>query len=418
MTLEQQISSLNENVGNLIVAAEQLTSKVENKLQEYEVWKGTLNKTNPVVLRVGIDKEFKHPVDAAIHIAGHGLAGDVLWRIEIDPGIYDFPYRGSHEITFSYFKNVQLIGLGKNPDDTIFRYAGDEHHYMLIAERNSTMLVKNISFRGNFAFTADFVTRINNRSLRSGMAGGGLAHGILIRFQSSAVIDNCTFYRLWVVAHCHDGSKLDIFNVSGSEIQTGCYAIANSRIEMTRTVLSGFAPYGIGLGSFHCSSVFGYGVTFRNFSAGIQSHWNSDFHFHQTLDYAADGITPINVQNGLIENCVNGINVWFGSDGNAANLLIRNSSSHAIVVGQSSNVHAATNVTVDGADIGYYVIHSSALIANDSIARNCRNIAYFSSNKSELHANNTTKNLSGNATNYSPSGSGVLGNTDSLAYIS
>jgi hypothetical protein len=418
MTLEQQISSLNENVGNLIVAAEQLTEKVENKLQEYEIWKGTLNKANPVVLKVGRDKEFKHPVDAAICIANHGLAGDVIWRIEIDPGIYDFPYKGTHEVTFSYFKNVQVIGLGSNPDDTIFRYAGDEHRYMLIAERNSAMLVKNISFRGNFAFTADFITQISNRSLRSGMAGAGLAHGILARWQSSAVIDNCTFYRLWVVAHCHDGSKLDIFNVNGSELQTGCNATANSRIEMTRAIFSGFGPYGIGLGSFHCSSVFGNGVIFRNFSAGIYSNWNSDFHFNQTFDYAADGITPINVQNGLIENCVNGINAWFSSSGNATNLLIRNSSSHAIVVGQSSNVHVATNVIVDGADIGYYVIHSSALIANDSIARNCRGIGYFSANKSELHAANTIKNLFGNATNYSPSGSGILGNTDSLSYIS
>lgn len=418
MTLEQQISSLNENVGNLVVAAEQLTDKVENKLQEYEVWKGTLNKANPVILRVGSNKEFKHPVDAAARIANNGLAGDVFWRIEIDPGIYEFPYKGAHEIAFSYSKNVQVIGLGNNPDDTIFRYVGDEHHYMLIAERNSTMLVRNISLRGNFAFTADFVNRLNNRSLRWGMAGAGLAHGVLARWQSSAVIDNCTFYRLWAAAHCHDGSKLDIFNVSGSELQTGCFAVANSRIEMTRSTLSGFGPYGIGLGSFHCSSVFGWGVIFRNFCIGVQSNWNSDFHFHQALDYAADGITPVNVQNGLIENCVNGINVWFSSEGNTNNLLIRNSSSHALVVGQTSNVHAAYNVTVDGADIGYYVIHGSALIANSSVARNCRGIAYFSANKSELHAADTIRSLSGNATNYSPSGSGVLGNTDSLLYIS
>jgi hypothetical protein len=418
MTLEQQISSLNENVGNLVVAASQLTDKVENKLREYEVWKGTLNKANPVILKVGSDKEFKHPVDAATRIASHSLAGDVLWRIEIDPGIYEFPYKGFHEIAFSYSKNVHVIGLGNNPNDTIFRYVGDEHHYILIAERNSTMLVRNISLRGNFAFTADFVTRLNNRSLRSGMPGAGLAHGILARWQSSVIIDNCTFYRLWAAAHCHDGSKLDIFNVSGSELQTGCFAAASSRIEMTRVTLSGFGPYGVGLGSYHCSSVFGYGVIFRNFWAGVQANWNSDFHFHQTLDYAADGITPVNVQNGLIENCVNGINIWHYSGGNTANLLIRNSSSHAIVVGQSSNVHAATNVTVDGADIGYYVVHSSALIANDSIARNCRGVAYYSANKSELHAANTIKSLSGNVTNYSPSGSGVLGNTDSLAYIS
>lgn len=418
MSLEQQIASLNENVGSLISSTEKLTDKVENKLQEYENWKCTLVKPNPIILKVGADKEFKHPVDAAARVASSALVGYVLWRIEIDPGLYTFPYKGVHEVVFSYFKNVQVVGLGNAPGDTIFQYVGDEHRFMLIAERNSSMLVKNICFKGSFAFTPDFVTKLNNRTLRWGMPGAGLAHGVLARYQSSVTIDNCTFNRVWVVAHCHDNSKLDISNISATEIQTGVYAVANSRIEMSRSNLSGFGPYGIGMGSFHCSSLFGYGIILRNFWAGVQSNWNSDFHFHQALDYASDGVTPINIQNGFIENCVNGINAWFSSEGNTNNLLVRNSSSHAIVVGQSSNVHAASNVIVEGADVGYYVIHSSCLIANDSIARNCRGVAYLSSNKSELHAVNTSKNLSGNAGSYSPGGSGALGNTDSLIYFS
>lgn len=418
MSLEQQISSLNENVGNLISATEKLTNKVENKIQEYNDWKTTIIKPNPIVLKVGIDKEFRHPVDAAAKIASGAFAGDVLWRMEIDPGVYDFPYKGVHEVLFSYFKNVQVVGMGANPGDTAFRYVGDEHHYMLVAERNSAITVNNLSFRGNFAFTPDFVTKLNNRSLRWGMPGAGLAHGVLARYESSAVISNCTFNRVWAVAHCHDSSKLDISNISATEIQTGVYALGSSRIEMSRSNLSGFGAYGIGMGSFHCSSVFGYGIILRNFCIGVQANWNSDFHFHQALDYAADGVTPTNVQNGLIENCVNGINTWFYSGGNTANLSIRSSSSHAIVVGQSSNVHACTNVTVDGADIGYYAVHTSCLIANDSIARNCRGVAYYSSNKSEVHAANTSKNLSGNAAGYSPGSSSVLGNMDSVVYFS
>ncbi len=419
MSLEQQIASLNDNVGNLISASEKLAGKVENKLQEYENWKGTLIKPNPIVLKVGIDKEFKHPVDAAARVASSAFVGDVVWRIEIDPGIYSFPYKGIHEVMFSFFKNVQVVGLGNNPGDTVFQYVGDEHHFMLIAERNSNMYVRNISFRGNFAFTPDFVTKLSNRTLRWGVPGGGLAHGVLARYQSSCIIDTCTFNRVWGVAHCHDNSKLDIWNINASEIQTGVWAVASSRIEMLRSTLSGFGPYGIGMGSFHCSSIFGYGVTLRNLWAGIQSNWNSDFHFHQASDMAADGVTPINIQNGLIENCVNGINIWFYSGGNTANLLIKNSSSHALVVGQNSNVHANTNVTVDGADIGYYVIHGSGLIANDSTARNCRGVGYYSAHKSEMHAMNTSRNASGNAGgNYSPGGSYALGNTDSLIYFS
>ena len=110
MSLEQQISSLNENVGNLISATEKLTNKVENKIQEYNDWKTTIIKPNPIVLKVGIDKEFRHPVDAAAKIASGAFAGDVLWRMEIDPGVYDFPYKGVHEVLFSYFKNVQVVG--------------------------------------------------------------------------------------------------------------------------------------------------------------------------------------------------------------------------------------------------------------------------------------------------------------------
>ncbi len=425
MTLEQQISSINENIGNLIVATEQLTNKVENKLQEYEIWKGTLNKSNPVVLKVGSDKEFQHPVDAAIHIANHGLAGDVIWRIEIDPGIYDFPYHGIHELGFSFYKNVQIIGLSGNPSDTIFRYVGDNHRWMVYADKHSCIEIRNIGFKGSNPITPTFINQINNRILRDGMAGAGLAHGILVKYNSSGYVTNCSFNRLWHALHCHDNSKLDINNVNGSEIYGGAHAVANSRIEITRSTFTGIDRAGqwastswAGLGAFHNSEVFANGMTIRNFNAGLYCHWGSDFHLHKAFDYADDGITEINIKNSLIEDCYHGVHTWHKSDGNINNLLTRNIESYAIVCGQTSNVHAAYNVTVDGADIGFYVVHGSGLVANDSTARNCRNVAYYSANKSELHAINTSKNLSLNAINYSPNASSVLGNTDSLIYFS
>ena len=83
MTLEQQIALLNDNVGNLVSKSDQLTGTIEDRLQEYEEWKGTIHKPNPVILQVGADKEFTHPVDVATHIENNSLAGDILWKIEI-----------------------------------------------------------------------------------------------------------------------------------------------------------------------------------------------------------------------------------------------------------------------------------------------------------------------------------------------
>ena len=422
MSLEQQIASLNDNVGNLISASERLSGRVESKLQEYENWKGTLVKPNPIVLKVGIDKEFRHPVDAAARITNSAFVGDVFWKIEIDPGIYDFPYKGTHELCFSFFKNVHINGLTSNPGDTIFRYVGDEHHYMIIAHKNSYIEVRNIAFKGIIPITPSFITQINNRSLRWGMPGAGLAHGILARYNSSAYIENCSFNRIWIAGHCHDNSKLDIRNVIGTELNGGFFAVSNSRIEINRSSLSGIGASSptswMGLASFHCSSIFAFGVTCSAFNVGLYSHWNGDFHFHKAIDFAEDGVTEINIRNGLIENCWHGVHAWHNAVGNINNCLIRGSQSHAILCGQTSNVHASSNVTVDGADIGFFAIHSSALVANDSIARNCRGIAYHSAHKSEVHAANTSRNLSGNAVNYSPGSSHALGNTDSLLYFS
>ena len=52
MTLEQQIASLNDNVGNLVSKSDQLTGTIEDKLQEYEDWKKTIHKANPIILQV------------------------------------------------------------------------------------------------------------------------------------------------------------------------------------------------------------------------------------------------------------------------------------------------------------------------------------------------------------------------------
>ena len=425
MTLEQQIASLNDNVGNLVSKSDQLTSTIENKLAEYEDWKGTISKPNPVILQVGADKEFIHPVDAANHVNSHHLSGDVFWKIEIDPGTYEFPYQGIHEMKFSYHKNVQIIGTSENAGDVIFRYIGDEHHYMIIGERSTHIDVQNISFKGTNLITNLLISQIRDRTLRSGMAGGGLAQGILCRFSSSAYIENCDFNNLWHAIHCHDNCKMDIHNINGTQLYGGAHCTANSRIYIKRSflrgiggALSGSSSPWAALGAFHCSSIFCYGMECRDFHMGLYCHWGSDFHFHQAYDYDTDGVTKINIKNGHIENCYHAIHAWHYSGGNVNNALAKNIESNAITSGQSSNVHAHSNVTVDGANIGFYTIHSSCLIANSSTARNCRHTAYYSAHKSEMHAASTSSRLSGNAVNYSPGGSHALGNHDSYNYFS
>ena len=423
MTLEQQIASLNDNVGNLVSKSDQLTGTIEDKLQEYEDWKKTIHKANPIILQVGADKEFIHPVDAATHIANNNLAGNVVWKIEIDPGIYEFPYQGIHEMKFSYHKNVQIINKSGIPTDVIFRYVGDERHHMIIAERNSHVDIRNISFKGITQITGTFISQIKDKSLRSGMAGGGLAHGILARFNSSAYIENCNFNRLWHAVHCHDNCKIDIINITGTELYGGAHCTANSRLYIRRSSLRGVgagtgsnAPWAA-LGAFHCSTIFCYGIDARDFHMGLYCHWGSDFHFHQAFDYDTDGITKINIKEGYIENCYHALHIWHRSGGNINNALIKNMQSHAVLCGQSSNIHAHHNVRVDGAAIGFYVVHSACIIANSSSAKNCRHTAYYAYYKSELHASTTSAKLSGNNVNYSPGGSASLGNYDSYIYF-
>ena len=423
MTLEQQIALLNDNVGSLTLEARNLTDKVENKLAEYESWKNTIHTKNPVILQVGQSHKFKHPVEAALHIQDHQLSGDILFQIEIEAGLYEFPYKENHQLLFSNFKNVNIIGKGENPSDVIFRYIGDNHCYMILAEKNSSIEVKNISLQGNIPITTTFMKQIRTRALREGMAGGGLAHGIMASYNSYANVENCSFYRLWHALYCDNNSAMNINNVNGSELQGGAHARINSAININRSTFRGIVTgwqdaSWAGLGAFHGSSIFSYGVTCLDFWVGLYSHWNSDFHFHRAFDYDNDGVTQINIRDGLIENCYHAIHVWHHSGGNVNNSLMRNMRSHAVFCGQSSNMHACNNVIVEDADIGFHAIHSSCIVANDSIAKNCRNAGYSSFHKSEIHASGTKSRLSGNRINYSPGGSHALGNHDSYIYFS
>lgn len=426
MTLEQQVASLNDNVGNLVLKSAELTKSVEDKLQEYEDWKSSIRSDHPVILQIGPDKEFQHPVDAAKHIEENNrLTGDILWKLEIDPGTYEFPYQGIHGMTFSHNKNVQIIGISENISDVIFRYIGDQRLYMIIAERNSHIEIRNISFHGITQFTPTFVTQIYDRSLREGMAGGGLAHGILARYNSSTIIEDCNFYRMWRAIHCHDNCKMDIKNITGSELHGGVYADSNCRIYISRSSLQGVGVSNnpstsswAALAAYHASSIFCYGVDCRNFHLGLYAHWTSDFHFHRAYDYDTDGITQINIKDGHIENCYHGFHIWHASVGNINNTLIKSMQSHGIVSGQSSTIHAGVNVRVDGAEIGYYAIHQAIIAANNSSARNCRHTGYYSAHKSEVHANSTLTAAGGNKTNYSPGSSHSLGNYDAYIYRS
>jgi len=422
MTLEQQVATLNENVGNLATKSNDLTKSIEDKLQEYEDWKNSISSDNPVVLQVGIDKEFKHPIDAAKHIEENDrLTGDILWKLEIDPGIYEFPHQGIQSMTFSHNKNIQIIGNSDNISDVTFRYTGDEHRYMIIAERNSHIEVRNISFQGITQFTTTFVTQIYDRSLRSGMAGGGLAHGILARFNSSAIIKDCNFYRLWRAIHCHDNCRMEITNITVSEAHGGVYCNSNSKIHISRSSIQGVGVSNSAstsswsaLAAHHSSLIFSYGVDCRNFHMGLYCHWSSDFHFHRSYDYDSDGITQINIKDGHVENCYHAFHVAHSSSGNINNTLIKGMQSHGIIATQASNLHAANNVRVDGAEIGYYALHQSTIQANDSSAKNCRSSGYHSRHKSELHAHRVS--VGGNAINYTPSGASSLGNYDAYIY--
>ena len=426
MTLEQQVASLNDNVGNLVLKSNELTKSIEDKLKEYEDWKNSISSDNPVILQIGPDKEFKHPVDAAKHIEENDrLTGDILWKLKIDIGIYEFPYQGIHSLTFSHNKNVQIIGNSENISDVVFRYIGNERLYMIIAERNSHIEVRNISFTGITQFTSTFVIQIHDKSLREGMAGGGLAHGILARYNSSAIIEDCNFYRLWRAIHCHDNCKMDIANITGSELHGGVYCNSNSKIYISRSSIQGAGVSNnpstsswSALAAHHASTIFCYGVDCRNFHMGLYAHWSSDFHFHRAHDYDADGITQINIKDGHVENCYHAFHIHHASGGNINNTLIKGIHSHAIISGQSSNVHAGHNVRVDGADIGYYAIHQSVIGANSSSAKNCRGIGYSSRHKSEIHAHSTSTRLGGNKTNYSPGTSHALGNYDAYIYRS
>ena len=422
MTLENKIALLNDNVGSLVSETNKLTSKVESKLTEYDDWINTIYKSSSVTLKVGSKEEFKHPVEAADHI--NKSKGDISWKIEIAAGVYEFPYNGIDAIKFSYNKYVQIIGASTNASDVIFKYVGDNHAYMIIAERNSYIDVRNISFKGTNLITNSLISQIRDRSLRSGMAGGGLAHGILCRFNSSAYIKNCDFNNLWHAIHCHDNCKIDIDNINGTQLYGGVHCTANSRIYIKRSFLRGTGPgpwnksCWAAFAAFHCSSIFCYGVECRDFHVGLYCQWSSDFHFHQTYDYDNDGISKINIKNGHIENCHHALHIWHHSGGNAANLLVKNMQSHAIMCGCGSNIHANHNVTIDGADIGFYVVHDSAIVANHSTVRHCRNTAYYSAHKSELHAGGTRGRLVGNRIGYSPGRSHSLGNHDAYIYFS
>ncbi|MFT5702894.1 MAG: hypothetical protein ACI9TO_000248 [Rickettsiales bacterium] len=453
MTLQQQVSSLNDNIGNLVLKSEKLTTTIEGKLQEqliainaidgrlqghstkiisvedklaeYETWKNSIITDKLVILTVGAGKEFAHPVDAANHINNSNLAGDKVWKIQIDPGVYEFPHNGIHEMRFVHYKNVQIHGTSTNAGDTIFKYVGDNHAWLIIGDRHSHLDVRNISFKGDNPITNEFISKIRDRSLRSGMAGAGYAHGILNRYNSTSHIENCNFNNIWHATHCHDHCFMYLLDVTGTNLYGGVYAVSQSHIYVRKSSFTGIggaltgssAPWS-GATAHHTSSIFCYGVEIRDFHAGVYSHWGSNFHFHKHYDYADDGITQTNIKNGLIENCNYGIHVWHHSGGNVNDTLIKNMEGIAVTVGNTSDIHAHSNVTIDGASNGFYAIHNSSIQANDSAVKNCRNIAYYSSNKSEIHANSTRDKVSGNVTNYSPATHAVLGNYTSYVYQS
>jgi hypothetical protein len=429
MTIEQQVAELNENVGNLVSRSEILTDKIDDKLGEYEdkfqelqAWKDTIQKSSPITLEVGSGKEFAHPVDAANHINNSSLTGDNHWIIRIDPGVYEFPHNGVSGMAFSDHKIITITGTSGNVEDVIFRHINHDYFvWFILAERNTYVTVAHISFEEINPITNSLIDQFRNGSLKSGMEGAGRSGGIICRYNSNANIYNCNFTNLWHCIYCHDNCHMSVNHINGTRLYSGGYCHSSSRIHISKSsfegiggILDGNPSPWLGLGANSSSTLICYGINIKGFQIGIRSHWGSDVHFFKTTSYESDGVTLFDI-NGHIENCHHGIHCYYHSIVNVRNTLIQNIEDVAITAGKSSHIDAQSNVIVDGAHYGYFCGYNSFMDANDSSAENCQT-AYRATNQSGIQALRTT--VSNNEINYSPAISEVSDNYDSLILFS
>jgi hypothetical protein len=429
MTIEQQVAELNENVGNLVSRSEILTDKIDDKLGEYEdkfqelqAWKDTIQKSSPITLEVGSGKEFAHPVDAANHINSSSLTGENRWIIKIDPGVYEFPHNGVSNLRFSYYKHVEINGTSSNADDVTFKYVGTSHTYLIMGEKHSNIYVRSISFKGPNPVTNSFISQILDKTLEAGEVGGGYVSGILCSTSSYSYVNNCNFNDIWYTIYATDNSLMHVYNINAENLYTGLIASTNSRIYINNSSFKGSdinleEKYvsNAGIRARHLSNIWGYGIEIKGFAVGVRSEWGSNCHLGQRSYIDSNGEEAS--KNFLIENCHYGALFSNNSVGDVNSILIKNMTSYGIYAVDCSNLRADGDVTVDGALVGYFAHHMSSINANGTTVKNC-GTGYLSTYKSEVYAAGTISNVLGNDLDHSPSVDRTLGNYDSYMYVS
>jgi hypothetical protein len=445
MALEQDIANLVEATNKLtqtvdekmqlidqrVEAAEQtiddtvdLTGMMDARLQSYEDFKVSLDNSNPVIVEVGEGKQFEHPADMATHINNRGMNGE-HWKVIIHPGVYTFPHDGIQGCHFHHNKHVEIVSSTDNAADVVLQNNSEHHAWLVIGDYNCHLDISHITFRDSRELTSTRVGAVDNRDHVNNNAGG-IVHGVRVRYGSHLRIAHCNFNHVWHAIGLHDNSQAYIEYCVGNNVGYGLYSWRNSYTNMKRCQWTGIGDpaddswrKGTGVGINHSSVLHANGNTIKNFYYGVASYWSSDVHFHRFHNWGGDdGRTPVDIVNGVIENCHHGVSVWYSSGGRFNHLSILNSRSHAFRTGCGSSTYANSNVTIDGADIGFYCRHNASIVANDSMVKNCTSYGFHAAYLSEIHAGSTQAHVSGNGTNYSPAASHTLGNHAGQIYFS
>jgi hypothetical protein len=418
------MSTTQEQITDLIGGYTDLKDYFEQVRGEMQPFMAAVEHPNRVTLEVGAGKQFAHPVDACLHINNHVMSNNMAWRVVISSGIYGFPYKGHRGCHLHHGKQVELVGSTGKAADVIFEGRSEHHDWLLVGDHHCHLRVNHITFRDSRALTPSRVEAVEKRNYVNNNAGG-IVHGVLVRYGSLLSIGHCQFDHLWHAIGLHDNSQAYIGQCAGNHIISGLWSSQSSFSNMVRCQWTGVGNpseswrRGHGVAMRHGSVLHAHGNVIRNYQYGIVNHWHSDVHFHRAHGWGgSDGRTPVDIIDGLIENCHRGVSVWHNSGGNFSHLSIRNSRHIAFETGMGSSAHAHSNVTIDGASIGFYCRHNASIVANNAVVRNCSNTGFHAAQFGEIHAGGTKAHVSGNGADYSPSASHTLGNYSGQIYIS
>jgi hypothetical protein len=418
------MSTSSDQIADLISGYTDLKDYFEQYREEMQPFMAAVQHPNKVTLEVGAGKAFAHPVDAYLHINNHAMANNIAWNMVVYPGVYTFPYKGYHTCHFRYSKQVTIRSSTNNAADVVFESNSERHHWLIIGDHNCHINIRHISFRDTRELTSDRIVAVNNRNYVDNDAGG-VVHGVLVRYGSTLNITQCQFNHLWHTIALHDSSQAYIDRCIGTNVTDGPISWRNGFVRMLRCQWTGVGDpdddlrHGVGSRMRHGSVLHANGTVIDNFSIGLESYWNSDMHFNRFQQWGgSDGRTPINIVNGHVENCRNGVRVVHNSGGHFTNLTIANSLAIAFATSYGSNAFAHSGVTIDGADYGFYCRHNASIVANNAVVSNCLSYGFHAAYFGEIHANSTTANVSGNGTDYSPETSHTLGNYSGQIYFS